>query len=294
MTSPPLYVNMRDSGPYRLGRYVDGQPSPAGAIATSPCGLWSPSAVTVGTRTYLYAAECSGSRPGTGWYAIVRYTSRDGGVRFAGKTVVRRVTRDQIRMPVVAYDRGRFHLWYTQDRDGRLGQDLMYSASVDGIHFTAARRKFTAGALNAISVSTVFRVDGSWWMLIEAYSSDLQTAQPHLLSFASSYQPQYEYRSPIETDGPAPKIDASMVCHDSDGWHGLFVAYGDPLGRELTLVFDADRLTGPWRPAGDPDVPALSLENGGSLMHSVENPTRASPTAERLTCGSLERQIRER
>jgi hypothetical protein len=293
MTSQPLYVNMRDSGPYRLGRYVDGQPSPAGAIATSRCGLWSPSVVTVGATTYLYAAECSGSYRGTGWYTIVRYTSRDGGVRFTGKTVIRTFARDQIRMPMVVYDRARFHLWYTQDRGGRLAQGLMYSASVDGVHFTVPQRKFTAGTLNAISVSTVFRADQSWWMLLEGYSSDLETAQPHLLSFGSSYQPQYEYRSPIDTDKPAPKIDASMVCRDGERWHGLFVAYGGPQGRELTMAFDADELTGPWRLVSDPDLPVLSLENDGSIMHSVENPTRASSTAALGTCDSLEREIRE-
>jgi hypothetical protein len=283
--SQPLYVNMRDSGPYRLGRYVNGQPSPAGALAVSKCGLWNPSAVTVGTITYLYAAECSGPYQGSGWYTIVRFTSRDGSLTFGSKVTVKRFA-SQIRTPTVVYDRGRFHLWYSQDRAGRLAQDLMYAGSVDGLHFTVPARKFTAAALNAVSVASVFRDSGAWWMLIEGYSADLKVAQPHILTFGSTWQTQYEYRSPVEiADKPTEKIDASLVCRDDQGgWQGLFVVYGDPLGQERTMRFAADAVEGPWRLVSDPEQPVLSFVNGSRLMHSVENPTPAAATGELAAC----------
>jgi hypothetical protein len=283
--SQPLFVNMRDSGPYTLGRYVNGLPSPVGPVATGTCGLWSPSAARAGKLVYLYAAQCSGPYQGTGWHTLVRWTSFDGGRTFSHRTVVKQFTGAQIRMPTVVYDRSRFHLWYSQDRDGRLAQDLMYAASVDGLHFTAPQRKFTAGTLTAIHVATVFRSEGAWWMLIEGYSPDLKQAGPHLLTFGSTWQPQYVYRSPVAiTDMPTQKIDASMVCRDEAGWQGLFVVYGDPAGRERTMHFQADALEGPWRLVSDPEVPVLSFLNGGLLMHSVENPTRLEGSAELAAC----------
>jgi hypothetical protein len=272
LTHRAFYVNMRDDGPYRIGRYVDARPSPPRAVAGHACGTWSPSVVDAGQQLYLYAAEddCKG------WHLIVRYTSHDDGVQFGERVVIGRYP-SQIRMPlVVRDDRGMFHLWYTQDRGATIGWFLRYATSRDGIHFGPPATKLTAGRLTTISVSTAFRLGDRWQMVIEGYNRDLTTADPELVTFASPEQRRYRLEGLIRVQRSTPKLDMSFVCRHGRSWRGLFTLYGATKGPraawEWTEAFEASRLRGPWRRIPNSSSPVLGFRNDGTTMHSVENP----------------------
>ena len=190
----PLYVNMLGSGNrYSLGRYVNGEPDPVGSIATSRCGLWSPSVTKARGRFWLYAAESDCRQ----WRRIILFKSRDG-VHFKryGPVIRRGHGEGELRMPYVVFDHGLFRAWYTVDTGPRLGQSLRYAESRDGTHFRSfpgARARAGGIDRGAMTVEMVFRMPhrGGWRLLYTAFDGSLTRARPALMTFGDPRQRHY-------------------------------------------------------------------------------------------------------
>jgi hypothetical protein len=252
---------------YVVGAYVGDVRDALFRLPDAECEQVWPSAISARGMVWVYVAErdC----PGT-WSRVVLYRgatlhslSRVGVVAAAAG----------LHQPTVAYDGQRFLLWYSRDSGGGWANELVFSSSTDGTHFTAPAVEDVAHGWYAAGFNPDYAVRiGALWYLYSVgyYSPGVRSAAPGVYVFSDpAAAAGYPAMQPMSA-GPrdTPKLDPSIVCSTTNGgWIGVFTAYGDLLpslfGYEWTETFTASSPLGPWHRVGPfiPLGPMMSLEN---------------------------------
>jgi hypothetical protein len=207
---------------YEIGRYVRGEASPVGAVASPEgCILGFPSVTRDSNGLYwLYATEhdCMELQ----W--VVAFTSTDG-VNFTrhGPVIRRLPGEGQMRAAYVVYDAGVFRAWFATDAPGMLwGQNIYYAESTDGLNFqriggikaTISPDSWDSGA---IGVDTVVRDDatGEWYAFYAGMNRELTRLMPGVLRFHDPRQDTYEKIGPIAL--PRPGLRTQLVADAAAG-----------------------------------------------------------------------------
>ncbi len=215
---------------YEIGRYIRGEASPVGPVASPEgCILGFPSVTRDSSGLYwLYATEhdCVELQ----W--VVAFTSTDG-VNFTrhGPVIRRLPGEGQMRAAYVVYDAGVFRAWFATDAPGMLwGQNIYYAESTDGLNFqriggikaTISPDGWDSGA---IGVDTVVRDDttGEWYAFFAGMNRELTRLMPGVLRFRDPRQEPYEKIGPIAS--PRPRLRTQLVADATAG--ALSVAVAD-------------------------------------------------------------------
>ena len=250
---------------YAIGAYAGGVRDTSFRLPDTSCEQVWPSAISARGMLWVYVAErdC----PGT-WNRVVLYR---GTSLHSLSSVGVVATAAGLHQPTVAYDGERFLLWYTRDSNAGWAHELVFSSSMDGIHFTQPAVKDVAHGWYAAAFNPDYaiRVGALWYLYSVGYGPGLRSAVPGVYVLSDPSAASYPAMQPmLASPRDTPKLDPSIVCVRPNGsWVGVFTPYGDPhpalFGYEWTETYTASSPLGPWHLVAPfiPLGPMLSLEN---------------------------------